>query len=46
MSDNEKAQATAHLMDELAKGRCSGEEKGWLTPDDMKEHFRARANEK
>lgn len=46
MPDNENAQATAHLMDELAKGRCSGEEESWLTPDDMKEHFRARANEK
>ena len=27
----EKTQATLRLMNELAKGRKSGEEKGWLT---------------
>ena len=27
------------------KGRLSGETEGWLTPDDMMAHFRARANE-
>lgn len=30
MKDFEKTQATIHLMSELAKGRKSGEEKGWL----------------
>ena len=31
MQDFEKTQATLRLMNELAKGRKSGEEKGWLT---------------
>ena len=29
--DFEQTQATLRLMNELAKGRKSGEEKGWLT---------------
>ena len=31
MRDFERALATIQLMNELAKGRKSGEEKGWLT---------------
>ena len=31
MQDYERTQATLRLMNELAKGRKSGEEKGWLT---------------
>lgn len=31
MQDFEKTQATLRLMNELAKGQKSGEEKGWLT---------------
>ncbi|WP_435143858.1 type II toxin-antitoxin system prevent-host-death family antitoxin [Faecalibacterium prausnitzii] len=31
MHDYEKAQATIRLMNEIAKGRRSGETKGWLT---------------
>ena len=31
MQDFEKTQATIRLMNELAKGRKSSEEKGWLT---------------
>ena len=31
MKDFEKTQATLRLMNELAKGQKSGEEKGWLT---------------
>ncbi len=45
MQDYERTQAILRLMNELAKGRKSGEEEGWLSPDDMREHFRARANE-
>lgn len=45
MQDYEKTQATLKLMNELAKGRCSGETEGWLSPDDMRAHFRARAHE-
>ena len=33
ISDYEKANAAAALMNELAKGRSSGEEKGWLSPE-------------
>lgn len=31
MHDYEQAQATLRLVNELAKGRKSGEEQGWLT---------------
>ena len=31
IQDFEKTQAIIRLMNELAKGRKSGEEKGWLT---------------
>lgn len=43
--DYEKTQATLRLMNELAKGRRSGEEEGWLTPEEVRAHFRARAKE-
>ena len=45
IQDYEKAQATIRLMNELAKGRKSGEEEGWLTAEDVRAHFRARVNE-
>ena len=45
IQDFEKAQATLKLLSELAKGRRSGETEGYLTPEDMRAHFRARANE-
>lgn len=45
MHDYEKTQAALRLMNELAKGRKSGEEKGWLTPEEVRAHFRARADE-
>ena len=45
IQDFEKAQATLKLMSELAQGRRSGETEGYLTPEDMRAHFRARANE-
>lgn len=35
MRDYEKMKATLQLMDELAKGRASGDEKGWLTLDEV-----------
>lgn len=46
MQDYEKTHATLMLMNELAKGKKSGEEKGWVSSDDVRAHFRARANEK
>ncbi len=45
MRDYDRIQATMHLMDELAKGRMSGEEKGWLTSEDLRKHFRSKAND-
>ena len=33
--DYERAQAAIRLMNELAKGRKSGEEKGWLTLEEV-----------
>lgn len=46
IKDYEKTKATLELMNELAKGKKSGEEKGWLSSDDVREHFRARVHEK
>mgnify|MGYP002626392572 CR=1 FL=1 len=37
---------TLKLLNELDKGRKSGEAEGWLSPEEMRAHFRARANEK
>ena len=39
ISDYEKANAAAVLMNELAKGRRSGEEKGWLSPEAVRARF-------
>ena len=39
IQDFEKTQATLRLMDELAKGRKSGEEKGWLTLEAVEERL-------
>lgn len=32
-------------MNELAKGRRSGETEGWLSSEEMREFFRAKVNE-
>ena len=37
--DYERTQATLRLMNELAKGRKSGEEKGWLALEAVEEHL-------
>ena len=39
MHDFEKMQATLRLMNELAKGRKSGEEKGWLTLENVEKQL-------
>ncbi len=39
IQDYEKIDATWKLMDELSKGKKSGEEKGWLSPDEVRAHF-------
>lgn len=45
MQDYEKTQATLRLMNELAKGRRSGETEGWLTPEEVEEHLRIKHEE-
>ena len=39
MQDYEKTQATLRLMNELAKGRRSGETEGWLTLEEVAAHL-------
>lgn len=39
MQDYEKAMATLKLMDVLAKGKKSGEEKGWISSSGVRAHF-------
>lgn len=43
MADYEKLQASIWLMNELEKGRRSGEEKGWLSIEEVRAHFLERA---
>ncbi len=45
IQEYEKTKATLALMNELAKGKKSGEENGWLSSDDVKAHFQKRAHE-
>ena len=39
----EKAKAALRLMCELEKGKRSGEEKGWVTSDDVRKHFKEKS---
>lgn len=39
MQDFEKMQATLRVMNELAKGRKSGVEKGWLTLENVEKQL-------
>ena len=45
MQDYARTQATLRLMNELAKGRRSGEQEGWLEPKEMRTHFCTKADE-
>lgn len=45
IQDYERTQATLRLMNELARGRRSGETEGWLTTEEVQAHFRARAEQ-
>lgn len=40
--DYERREAWDRLMRELEKGRRSGEEEGWLTPEEVRAHFAAK----
>ena len=42
----DRMQAQLRLMCELAEGRRSGEEEGWISSEDVRSHFRVRANAK
>ena len=42
--DYEKAKATIQLANELAKGKQAGEEKGWLSEEEVKTHIKERYN--
>lgn len=39
MEDYEKTQATIRLMNEIAKGRRSGETEGWLTMETVEKNL-------
>ncbi len=39
----EKTKAALRLMCELDKGRKSGDEQGWLSSEDVRQHFRRKA---
>ncbi len=39
IEDYEKTKAALDLMEELEKGKNSGEENGWLSSEDVKAHF-------
>ena len=45
VADYEKLQASIWLMNELEKGRRSGEEKGWLSEEEVLAHFEEKARE-
>ena len=42
----DRMQAQLRLMCELSEGRRSGEEEGWISSEDVRSHFRDRANAK
>lgn len=45
MRDYEKTMATIKLMNELDKGRRSGETEPLITPEEMRAHFRVKGHE-
>ena len=44
IEEYEKTMAALMLLNELEKGKKSGEENGWLSQEDVEEHFRIRGN--
>ena len=46
IAEYEKLMATVALMAELARGKKSGEEEGWLSHEDVMEHFARKKDEK
>lgn len=45
MEDYERGVATLKLVNELSRGRRSGEQEGWLSSEDVREHFRVKVDE-
>lgn len=45
IQEYERTQALLKLMEALAQGRQSGEQEGLLTPEEVRAHFRRRADE-
>ncbi len=45
MTDYEKTIAIQRLAGELSVGRKAGEEKGWLSSEEVRNHFRERAHD-
>lgn len=45
IQDYERASAALKLMNELAKGKRFGEEKGWHIASEIRAHFREKVNE-
>ena len=43
--DYDRLVATRTLSRELAKGRGAGESEGWISADDIRDHFEGRATE-
>lgn len=46
IQEYEKVKATMMLLEELAKGKKSGEENGWLTMAEVRHHLQVRDGEK
>lgn len=44
IKDYDKNKATLTLMNELAKGKKSGEEKEWISSEDVRSHFKLKMN--
>ncbi|MCD8367217.1 MAG: type II toxin-antitoxin system prevent-host-death family antitoxin [Clostridiales bacterium] len=45
MEDYERGVATLKLVNELSRGRRSGEQEGWLSSEDVREHFKVKVDE-
>ncbi|MCD8340662.1 MAG: type II toxin-antitoxin system prevent-host-death family antitoxin [Clostridiales bacterium] len=45
MEDYERGTATLKLVNELSRGRRSGEQEGWLSSEDVREHFKVKVDE-
>ena len=42
VGDNQNCESMLHLMCELQKGRRSGEQEGYVSPDEVRAYFRGK----